>query len=350
MKYSYIFLFFFLISCNKPKSIKSQFENQSKLYADKILEIEEVYIKFPRIFNVTDSTLVITAPTMGYSSGNSMIYIVSKKNGKIVKSFGSKGRGPEEMMAVNNISSFNNELLFYDATSRKILHYSMTNDSTYFQTITSQKKFFLRNLYLINDNKFLSSGVFGKHMYNYGDITTGEGSFFLEYPYLPGISKEKQQDLTLARSYAYSGVMVKHPDLPKFVFYSILAEYLQVIELTGDTIKEVMHLSFAPPIGKVAFKVDASVWGSSRNAPTYFTGGTASTKYFYLLYSGKLLNSDESEKGVFIYVFDWDGNKIKMLELDREVYGITVDKEDKEIFAYTTNNKTLKNEILHYTL
>jgi len=321
------------------------------LYADKTLEIKEVYIKFPRIYNLTDSTLIITSPSIGYSSGNHLIYIVSKFTGKIIRSFGTEGRGPEEMMAVNNISTFNKELLFYDATSRKILHYNLTNDSVYFQSIASQKKFFfLRNLYLVGKNKFLASGVFGKYKYNYGDITSGKGSFFLEYPYLPDITKEKQQDLTLARSYAYNGVLVKHPELPKFVFYSILAEYLQIIELNGDTVKEVMHSCFAPPKGKVAYKVDAYIWGTSRNASTYFIGGTASTNYIYLLYSGKLLNGNESDKGGYIYIFDWEGNKIKCLELDKEVYGITVGKEDKEIYAYTTNDKTLKNEILHYTL
>jgi hypothetical protein len=352
MKYSYILLLIslFLLSCNKPKSIISQFENKSKLYSDKTLPIEDVYVKMPSINNLTDSTLIITAPAMGYSSGKHLIYVISKKTGKIVKRVGPEGRGPEEMIAINNISTLNNEILFYDAMSRKILHYDYNKDSIRFQPLASHKKDFFRNLYIINDNRFLSCGVFGKNMYYYGDITTGEGSYFLEYPYLPGVSKEKQEGLALARSYAYSGAIIKHPELPKFVFYTGHAEYLQIIELYGDTVKEVIHFNFAPPIGKVIFKMDAYVWGTSKMATACFMNGTASNKYIYLLYSGKLHKENEFWKSKYIYIFDWQGNKIKRIELDNEVYGITVDKGDKEIFAYTTNDKTLKNEILHYTL
>ena len=353
MKYSYIFLFIFpfLLCCNKPKSITSQFSNSSKLYTDNTLAIEEVYIKMPQIYNLTDSTLIITALTINHSSDKYLIYIASKKTGKIIKRLGAEGRGPEEMISVSNISTLNNEILFYDSVGRKILHYNFSNDSVYFQTIVSQKKFFLINLYLINDNKFISSGVFGKNMYIYGNIITGKGLYYLEYPFLPDVSKEKQKDLTLARHYAYIGGMIKHPDFPKFIYYSGLAEYLQIIELNGDTLKEVMHLSFAPPIGKVVYNVDAYVWATnSQLAHACFIRGTASNKYIYLLYSGKPIKENDFIKSKYIFIFDWDGKAIKILELDKEVYSICVDEEDHEIYAYTTNDKTLKNEILHYTL
>jgi hypothetical protein len=340
-----------LLSSIQSKEISSQFSNRSKLFADKALVIEDFYIKMPRIYNLTDSTLIIASSAIGYSSNKHMIYIVSKKTGKIVKSLGEEGSGPEEMMAINNISTLNNEILFYDAVSLKILCYNYTNDSVRFQTVASQKKFFfIRNLYLIKDNKFLSSGMFGKNMYTYGDITTGEGSYYLEYPYLPDVSNKKNQDLSFARSYAYAGAMVKHPDLPKFVYYSSTAEYMQITELNGDTLKEIIHLNFAPPIGKVAYAGDAYIWLPNKVSKACFIGGTASDKYIYLLYSGKLMKENDNSNSKYIVVFDWYGNKIIMIELDKEVYGITVDKEDKEIFAYSTNNETLNNEILRYVL
>jgi hypothetical protein len=187
-------------------------------------------------------------------------------------------------------------------------------------------------------------------MYNYGDMTTGEGAGYLEYPYLPRVSKDKQQDLTLARSYAFMGGMIKQLNGSKFAYFTMFGEYLQIVEFNGSSINEVMNLSYAPPVGEVVFKVDAYVWATNRKSPACFLGGTSSEKYFYLLYGGKLINEEEFYKGKFIFVFDWNGNKIKMIELDKEVYSITVDKNDREIFAYTTNNETLNNEIVHYKL
>ena len=128
----------------------------------------------------------------------------------------------------------------------------------------------------------------------------------------------------------------------------MLAKKLNVAE---NTLKEVMHLSFAPPIGKVVYNVDAYVWATnSQLAHACFIRGTASNKYIYLLYSGKPIKENDFIKSKYIFIFDWDGKAIKILELDKEVYSICVDEEDHEIYAYTTNDKTLKNEILHYAL
>lgn len=350
MKYIYVVFVLFLISCNNNESIKHSFKFRCKLSADKVVTVENLYIKYPKIYNLTDSTLLIVSPTVGYSSDKYLIYIVLKESGKIIKTLGPEGKGPRELMGVNNISTLDNEILFYDATSRKILRYNYTNDSARVQILKFQRKSFLRNLYLINDNQYLSSGLFDKYMYSFGSIITSAANYYLEYPELPGISKEKQTDFVLARSYAYMGQMIKHPNLSKFVYYTGTAEYLQIIKLEGEAIKEIMHLNFIPPRGKVIFRVDAYVWAADKRSPACFIGGTASNKYIYLLYSGKTYDNYGFEKGKYVMIFDWHGNKIKLIELDKEVYGITVDNEDKEIFAFTINSGTLNYDILRYTL
>jgi hypothetical protein len=187
-------------------------------------------------------------------------------------------------------------------------------------------------------------------MYKYADIATGEGANFLGYPYLPCISEKQQQNIGLAKSYAFVGQLIKHPDFPIFAYFTFGGEYLQIIEIKDSTLKEVIHLSYAPPVGKLVFVVDAYVWSTNRKSSVCFSNGTASKNYIYLLYSGKLFEDENKEKCKYILVLDWKGNKIKMIELDVEVYSICIDKEDEEIFAYTTNNNTKKNEIIRFKL
>ncbi len=42
-----------------------------------------------------------------------------------------------------------------------------------------------------------------------------------------------------------------------------------------------------------------------------------------------------------IIVFDWDGNPIKILNLDTEVSNITIDENDRVIYAYSNEMEQL---------
>jgi len=68
------YIFFSISIFGQPKSIINQFDKRSQLYADKVLSIEDVFIKFPSIYYLPDTTLIITAPLIGFSTRNSLIY------------------------------------------------------------------------------------------------------------------------------------------------------------------------------------------------------------------------------------------------------------------------------------
>ncbi len=344
------FSFIIIFGCDNSKKIAVEFEKEFKIRANRSISIDEVYIRYPKICNLTDSTFIIISSAMGYSSGSHLAYVCSKETGKIVKKLAKEGRGPKEMLAINNVSFLKNEVLFYDAISRKILHYDYVDDVEHIETLKFKRLYSERNLFLIDENTFVSYGVFGDKMYRYGDLNTGSGGFFLNFPDLPSIQDAKQKEYSLARSYAYQGGIVKHLDEPKFVFFSQPAGYVQIVEFKKEAIHEISQFNFTPPEGKVVFKVDAYVWSIDRNSLARFLGGASSKEFIYLLYSGKRFGDENCVKCKYILVFDWEGNRIKKIELDNDVYAITVDKESKELFAFTVNDETHKNEILFYKL
>lgn len=58
----------------------------------------------------------------------------------------------------------------------------------------------------------------------------------------------------------------------------------------------------------------------------------ATPKYLYALYSdGKIYEVQRKSKTVF--VFDWDGNPIKELLLDTDVFHIAVNEKEQNLFA-----------------
>ena len=76
----------------------------------------------------------------------------------------------------------------------------------------------------------------------------------------------------------------------------------------------------------------------------------ATPKYLYALYSaGKIYEVQRESKTVF--VFDWDGNPVKELLLDMDVFHIAVNEKDKRRFAVVKMKWVdLVLYVMHYAL
>jgi len=65
-----------------------------------------------------------------------------------------------------------------------------------------------------------------------------------------------------------------------------------------------------------------------------FQNGAVSDNYIYLLYSGHNHASEYWAKGRYIFVYDWDGNPVRKIILDRYVYDFGISNDDKTIYSY----------------
>ena len=52
------------------------------------------------------------------------------------------------------------------------------------------------------------------------------------------------------------------------------------------------------------------------------------------MYSGKKFKEEKSFRGDQIFIYDWDLNPIKQITLDREVFQISVSRDDKTLYSY----------------
>ncbi|MBA7556081.1 hypothetical protein ES705_48779 [subsurface metagenome] len=113
--------------------------------------------------------------------------------------------------------------------------------------------------------------------------------------------------------------------------YTDVIEIFDVKKKTCKTIK-----------GPEGFDVEFDV----RNFPGYyfmgknektrkaFVSGTVSDNYIYILYSGCLRDEENWSYGQSIYIYDWEGNPVKKIILDRSVYTIGVSEDDSRLYSY----------------
>lgn len=72
-----------------------------------------------------------------------------------------------------------------------------------------------------------------------------------------------------------------------------------------------------------------------------FLGGVTGSKYFYLLYSGDKISSENKSVSKYIYVYNWKGMPVKKLNLDRYVSAFAVSNDEKTIYAYDLKKGTV---------
>lgn len=75
-----------------------------------------------------------------------------------------------------------------------------------------------------------------------------------------------------------------------------------------------------------------------------FVTGTTTEKYIYLLYMGVFSTANRGYKvnaSKCIYVYDWSGTPVMKINLDRDIMGFTVSKNDKVIFAFDPDSKNI---------
>ena len=68
-----------------------------------------------------------------------------------------------------------------------------------------------------------------------------------------------------------------------------------------------------------------------------FVNGTVTNKYIYMSYSGLLCCDKNSYYGNCVYIYDWEGNPVRKLVLDRYIEGLVVSEENNTMYAYEVN-------------
>ena len=337
------FLILLFLSCNdRKKNLLDLFETQQSLKHEIIRLKDGDYLS--RTFGLykDHDNLIIHN-----NNGQTYISIFDLKKQKIINQFIKYGNGPQEMFSPPQSITVqhNNKLTYLDAQNRIMYEadYSKLDSVKITKSVdlTKTSELFL-GLIPMAYNYYVGIGLFEKGRYSVLDKNGKNISINFNYP-----KDNMQQGSNAQKAMAYQGGLIPNSDKTKFFFYGITSEILEIMQIQKNgsltKIKD-LHFDYAKYIlnddGKAT--VAAAIKKETKMA---FISACATSKYIYLLYSGRSINGDVNLafKSNTILVFDWKGNPTKRYNLDTDVNIITVSEDDRSVYAIkiTTDDTNL---------
>jgi len=332
----YILFFILLLSSCKNQSTKdgidSYFDRTVSLEYDQVLLSDFIW-GHPLDLLVTDSVLFV------YDEKNSsgLFHILNIKNPIEVLSFGKKGQGANEFIMPFDFQTINdNKIAIFDYMRKSLYMIDLfqVQDQNYNFPIIAKDTIIgtIKMLPSIH-NSLVKLGFYDDCMFRL-DMNSQHEKKYGEYPYKDLDEKRIENRM---RGMAYQGMIRLNPNRDKFVFGINRADIIYFYQIQPEEIilRKLYELTYP--------KYKPDVNGESRSAAIAannnrtFISIYTSNKYVYALYSGKNMQDSgmKSLEGDVVYIFDWEGNPIKKLNLNIPVTLICVNNENSELYAFS---------------
>lgn len=329
-----------LVSCRKTNKIIisdniktfSQFPKEYKIEFKKLVEFK---LGNPRQTITIDSTIILG----NYARGQKYYlqnYSLSK--GEFSNPYIRKGRAKNEILGLATMGFSDNYLWLNDFTGKKMMLIDKDkvidgNINNLVKTSFSTNRNF-RSI-LIDSLQIITTGnKKSKFKVQIIDLTTG--NINEEFGELKFFSNELP--LHIINQASYTQTLLK-PTKDKLVLAYINTDIIEVFDLKT---KRSISLQ-GPEKFDSEFKIYKNVWFENEKTRVAFIGGTATNKYIYLLYSGKIFSNENAYKGNYLFVYDWKLNPIKKINLNIEVSQICITNDDKTIYSFDESSKYIVN-------
>jgi hypothetical protein len=346
MKINYVYIFvcvLLILSCkNEEKGFKFEKIVESKAECFNISDD----LGRPREIKIKDDFLIVSE-----SLGDPKIDLFDINSLKLLAKGGLTGKGPGEIMTAWNILFDNKQDCFtiYDGQLSRILQYnidSLLQNERYRPDNLIQLKgdaLSCFNLERLSDSSYIGIGIFLNSRLLVVD-NNGEAIFQGgEYP-----PKENANSLDGVHALACQGTIIKHPKENLIAVATRFGECLDIFTINEGrkeiTLKKRLLNSspkYTQKNSNLAF-LPETIKG--------YIALTCDNKYIYAIYSGQKSDSKTSVYGKTIHIFDWDGEPILEMLLDRYVSSIAVkgkylyaleDHENIDLVRYEMNEAVL---------
>ncbi len=309
------------------------------------------------ISDILEPTQIVICDSLLFISDrhNSSMINVYDLNGNHITETLYKGRGPGESSNILRIFA-NNHHLYASVADGNIYCYHLDDirnnkrlpdrvlslpDNLYsFPSISvanNQLLFVGRNNDLSNicQTRFCCYNIDKQILQEFGEFPLTDKSLY-SYP---------QNDYS--KYTAYQGHIHPSPDGNKAVVIYFYAVGLDIININQKEIKTSVFYQYPEVelvnIGDTAVKTVKRKEKSKRG----FLDVWCNNEYIYVLYSDKQFNQ-EYNQGCYILKYDWDGNPICEIELDREALCISIDQHNRYLYVVTPTDTG--SDIVRYEL
>lgn len=330
-------LFIFCIGCKKNERDKVVLHENITTFSEFPEEInisfEEIYeykSGTPKALKLVDSTLIIFNSTKKIES---FFYNYNLNDGYLSKGYLKKGRGPNEALGASCFGIMGNKFWVYDVTLKRLVLIDKTNATS--ANVSSVETYSIKEglyqLALIDSTHFLVSGkIDSKYKFQKENFSEEILHEFGEFGHIP-------EDMPLdALKDAYHSFFFLNPYSNKLAVSYLYTDVLEIYDLKNTSNNKAVQ---GPSIIDIDFEIGRRQYYNymekNEEIRKTFLAGSVTENYIYLAYSGISYAEKENIdycKSVFVY--DWDGNPIKKINLDRRIMGLAISEDDKTMYSY----------------
>jgi hypothetical protein len=243
-------------------------------------------------------------------------------------SFCKRGKGPNEFIRIGSIHLYN-DTLFIDETGNKIFSIDIHNIST--------TKNDFNKIELPGDYGVLGRGIKVRDKFVFPSYNTPNDGRLLvfdsEGKYLHALGKIRPDDgrkINSATSQAWMPFLAGNENI--IVAATQWGEVLDIFDADGN--QRTVKGKDGDPVYEEheSYGIPTGIRG--------FDDVTVTKEYIFAIYDGdKIKESDPYiVGGKYIYVFDYQGNPVEKITLDRRIGTIYVDEKNKLIYALDVNS------------
>ncbi len=324
-----------VISCNAQDSNESaaisfqQFPIEKEITSQNLFELGGNPVIMMSLYK--DSLLVIRKEPQPTGGHHFFTYNLSAK--KQVASLLPMGRKPGESIAFLSYGIFGNELWVHDVVKKKIIFTSITDPSKEGREVNIPHFFYWLNP--LTENTFLGIGDYSSDFkFSIFDLAQQKTVDSLA-PYPKGFPQ--------ARKNAYESFLFSAPSANVYVLAARQADRVEFydFEKNSDKVSKGPE-GFEPDMDIMKTPDGREISAINKNTRFAYVRGHTTDKYVYLLYSGSKRTDENAELGKSIFVFDWEGNPVKRLNLKTGIVDFVVTSDDKTLYVSNPLTKSIE--------
>ncbi|MGD9556963.1 MAG: BF3164 family lipoprotein [Mangrovibacterium sp.] len=330
MKISYYTpLIILLVSCNiKDQSINFPVVEQ----ASTSICINDLKIGIPDKLFYLDSFFVLN----DYKATEDYISLFEMEQGRHIRSFGKKGKGPNEMITplLPDVNENSRTLTLFDPNLKQMQLWSVDNiESVLLKQIHLDfLKVMLLKAYYVDDNLIIGLGFLKDGLFCLINPKNRTYNIVEDFPIMP--YRDGNHELSAANG----GRISFFPDHKHFIFSMSDIGYLACYQIENGNIMKTWERWITKPDYKVNNK--KIIW--SKNNELGFMDVAISHNKIFGLYSGRHMKfkngRDEENIPNTILVFDLIGNPLKKCMTDVPILRIATDDQGK-LFGISLSSK-----------
>ncbi|ASB47975.1 BF3164 family lipoprotein [Alkalitalea saponilacus] len=334
-----VFVAFYSNSCintkNAPHSLHElDFKLQTKVQENRIETNEMLNI---RQFIVQDTLIIINN-----SRDDSIFMVLNLNTSEIIRSWGVRGRGPEEYGVWTHLMSVTNEnFQVADFTMNRIETYSipdfdLTENRKIIKHGNAERLEIPQRISTMDGNHFFYDN-FSENKLSIKQIEIGETP--VEINHFCHL-----RDL-FPSPWFYLGNLVLNRHEQKIVYAYRYLRKFDIMNLEGEIIKtvEVAPMPISPIKRGNNIDLEKSVM--------CYMGATGNDHSFYLLYIGRSAEEvilNDYKLSCFIEEYDWDGNPIRRYEINRFVsdFALLSNEDEAQSISFLGIDVTNENPLI----